>query len=165
MASPQIDNRNASAVQQWIKERTKAKTFKPCAHLVMRTTKHQIRGQGVTSTNIRFIPDCQRRSFLWKQDLGSIEMEREYLAFYNGFDLISCPADCRFYRRAWVSRILLFMPTVYKLFVSHILKPVFEAFAKLNGAVQILLILMLLILFSPKWVPVFIELAKAIHGK
>ncbi len=160
-----IDNRNASAVQLWLRQQTKAKRFKPCAHLVTRTTRHQLRGQGLTSTNIRFIPECQRRSFLWKQDLGNIEMEREYLALYNGFDLVSCPDDCTFYRRRWFNRLVLFVPTLFKLFVNQVLKPAFSWFPTLNGLAQVLLILLLILLFAPKWAPFFVEFAKAVHGK
>jgi hypothetical protein len=79
-------------------------------------------------------------------------------------DLISCPQECRFYRRRWVSRLREFVPVSLR-WLKNNLKPAFEWYAKLSGATQVFIILLLILLFAPRWVPLMIELAKAVTGK
>ena|SRR2546426_278407 len=160
----QIDISNASAVRTWLDERIRARQFKPCGHLLLKGLTHKMRGPAVTSTSIMFLPQCQRRSLLWKgQPTPDLEFERELLSM-GQLDVISCPENCRFYRRRWVSRVLGFVPASWRWLKAE-LKPVFEWYAKLSGGTQMLIILLLILLLAPKWVPKIVELVKAIAGR
>lgn len=159
-----IDIGNASVARSWLDEQIKAKQFKPCGHLLLGRLIHRMRGPAGSSTRVMFVPQCQRRSFLWKgQPTPDLEFEKELLAMRQ-LDLISCPSNCKFYRHKWVSRIVGFVPSCLR-WLKNTLKPVFDWYAKLSGATQVFIILLLILLFAPRWVPLVIELAKAVTGK
>jgi hypothetical protein len=160
----QIDICNANAVRTWLDERIKANQFKPCGHLLLKGLTHRMRGPAVTSTSVMFLPQCQRRSLLWKgQPTPDLELERELLSM-GQLDLISCPEYCKFYQHKLVSRLFGFVPASWRWLKAE-LNPAFEWYSKLSGGTQMLIILLLILLFAPRWVPKMIELAKAIAGK
>src|ERR1700682_2971373 len=79
-----IDIGNASAVKGWLDAQIKAKQFRPCAHLLMKSLRHRISGSAVSSTRVMFIPQCERRSFVWRRHpVPDLEMEREFLAQFS----------------------------------------------------------------------------------
>jgi hypothetical protein len=159
-----IDIGNASAVKGWLDAQIKAKQFRPCGHLLLKGVRHRLSGSALTSTRVMFIPECQRRSFVWKRHpVPDLEMEREYLALYGQLDEISCPRDCKFFRHRWVSRVQGFVPASLRWLWSCV-KPVSEWYAKLHGATQVFIIVLLILVFAPRWLPLVIQLVKAVSG-
>src|SRR2546425_3037706 len=138
-----INNNNPSAVRTWIDEQIKSKRFKRCAHLLLVSQRVRAGSPAGPHTQIYFMPHCERASFDWgRYGSPDLEMQRELLCLYAEFDQISCPKGCRFYRHAWVGRLLGFVPACLRWF-KDFLRPAFQWFAKLKGITQVFLILML----------------------
>ena len=159
-----IDIGNASAVKGWLDAQIKAKQFRPCGHLLFKSLRYRMSGSTVSSTRVMFIPQCERRSFVWRRHpVPDLEMERELLAQFGQLDEISCPKDCKFFRHRWVSRVQGFLPASLRWLWGSV-KPVSEWYAKLHGATQVFIIVLLILLFAPRWLPLFIQLVKAVSG-
>lgn len=165
MAAVQINNHNASSVRTWVDEQIRAKRFKRCAHLILSSQKQTMGGPAGRSTQIFFLPTCQRASFDWGQYNGmDLETQREYLCYYREFDALSCPQNCRFYRHQSVAKIIGFLPTILRA-AKNFLRPAFQWFANLKGVTQVLLILLVIFLLAPQWIPLLIQLIKALGNK
>lgn len=152
-------------MRTWIDEQVAAKRFKPCAHLILKSQTLRMGGPSGRSTQIFFLPTCQRASFEWGRYSGmDLESQRELLCFHREFDALSCPTKCKFYRNRLAGKIIGFVPTVLRALRSF-LRPPFQWFANLPGVTQVFLILLIVVLFAPKWIPLLIDLVKAFISK
>lgn len=150
-----VEVRSLHAVRVWIDERIKSGRFKRCAHLVVLPLNEYHEGVNVPATHI-YLPHCNRDSFTWSQARLGRDSELHILRRVLHSEPIACPPKCRSYEnRSWGAT----KKTAGRLF--HIVQNWLRAFSQLSWRTQTLIILLLILLFAPAWIPPILELLRA----
>jgi hypothetical protein len=155
MPSPLIDTSSQHNVQVWIEERTKAGALRSCANIEIKRVE-DYRPDGLPY----YYPACRENSFLWPS--GPMRMNDRLQILQNGLhlNLISCPKDCKYFQ----SRFGRALSMEQKRFFSLLAKP-FGYFSKLPWQTQTFIILLLILLWAPQWVPAITNLIRAMTGR
>jgi hypothetical protein len=142
-------------VTAWVRSKIAAGTFKNCGHL-------EVSQDHTGRDGVVFTPNCTRSSFEFSDRRLSQIAQFDALIRSLHTDPISCPKNCVNYvsaRRVKFNRPFLSLWAARR----YLLVP-FQWFGKLPWQTQVLLIMLLIIALTPKWVPQMIALLKAFHG-
>jgi hypothetical protein len=138
-------------------ERIKSGRFRPCAHLVVSPFNEYPEGVNVLPTHI-YLPQCNRDSFSWSQPRVDRQSEFDILRQMLHLEPIACPTNCRcFEHRYWGSA----KRTGSKLLRA--IRDLWGAFSRLPWQTQTLFVLLLILIFAPRWIPPIIELLHALR--
>lgn len=165
------DTQNLSAVKLWVEDKVASGLIKDCTHLKIISMTMSV----VTGSLIRyFVPDCDQRSLEWSCPALDDYSRREMLVhgMENGSDIIACPAKCACYE----SRIEVELAKAEAMKAAAArekrerrwarvvgpIKGVLGWFNKLPWQTQILIILLVVLFISPRWVPQLVLLIKAL---
>lgn len=111
-----------------------------------------------------FVPSCWQHSFESSFSHADDETQLSLLQYSLHTDPVSCPKNCTYYqnrRWGWVrSRTARIFQGLYDT-----ARELLKGFAGLSWQTQVAFIVLLVLVISPKWVPLVISLAKAIWGK
>jgi hypothetical protein len=164
---PYIQTHSADNVRKWIKQGIKNHSLKDCSNLdmdiVKLATKARFEGEPDEEETF-FIPVCRHRSF--KSNIGHLADDAQLRMLRYGLNQlpIECPKDCTFYehrRAGWIKE------NTRHLFESAytIVVDLLKGYAALQWPTQVFLILLVVLIVAPKWVPPLIQLVKAVTGK
>ncbi len=142
-------------VTVWIEEGIKTGRFKRCAHLVVLPMDEYQGGVEVPATHI-YLPHCNRDSFEWSQGRLNRESELHILRHMLHGEPIACPLKCRSFEHRYTGAT---KKAVRKFFST--MRDWLKAFSKLPWQTQTLIILLLILVFAPRWIPPIVELLRA----
>lgn len=149
-------------VLAWVREQTAKGVFKPCAHLHV---KEDCRAQGYDAVQRIFIPECDRRSFEWKESLqgGVDHRELQMLSSFLHADIIACPKDCLNYEsERWAHHIRRLSKLREGL--QRWTNTWYHRFAAFPATTQALIFILLIVIFARPLIPLIVMLLKPLFG-
>jgi hypothetical protein len=160
---PRIETSSAHNVKLWVKQGVADGRLKRCWNLVVKKVRPQTDGGGIEMESF-YAPFCECDSFE-----GSVAYmdERTKLGFLRrqlNTNPVSCPKNCTMYEnRKW---------SWFKSNATNVLKGLYESlkgllkgYVALPWQTQVIIAVLVILLISPKWVPLIVSLLKAIGGK
>jgi hypothetical protein len=140
-------------VRKWLEGQKTSGKIKACAHL---------RVLSVTQGNrcAFFVPSCHMRSFEWKYPPIDLRQETELLISLLHENVISCPADCLNYRSVWRERLARTWVKARGFVIGAA-----KWFDSQSWQVKLGAIALAIVVLTPKWVPLIVQLLNAYHGK
>ena len=159
--SSRINTRSAHNVQLWIKNTIASGRLKRCWNLDIDKVIEAIPENEDIGLSY-FVPSCRHQSFEW-QPCVAISDHAQLVLLQDHLDTnpISCLKDCTYHEsRSWGlirHRTAEIVSTVYKAVIG-----LWKQFAALPWPTQVALIVLIVLVISPKWAAILISLAKAV---
>lgn len=164
---PVIHTRSAHNVRFWTKEAIASGRLRNCSHLkIEEVIEKEIESGKVIEdeANSYFVPGCARHSFEFP--FGEVSDDAQLLILRNnlGSNPLSCPKNCTYYEnRKWG-----FLKVATRFAFGGLygfLRDLVKGFAGLAWQTQVAFIGLVILIMSPKWVPLINSLVRAIWGR
>jgi hypothetical protein len=163
---PYLHTRSAHNVKLWIKQAVTEGRLKDCWNLGIDRveTKEEEDGNMVDTGESYFVPVCSHQSF--ESNFAHIDDDSQLAILQHNLNnaQISCPKNCTYYtNRKWGWLWFTAKRIIKGLYGT--VQDLLKGFAGLNWQTQVALIVLLVLIIAPKWVPLIISLARAFWGK
>lgn len=159
---PFINSRSAHNVNLWIRNAIAEGRLKKCWHLDIDKIEIK-RGNGNESVDAGesyFVPSCAHQSF--ESTFGHVDDDTQLhvLRYSLSTDPIWCPANCTYYRNQTWGRVRFETGRIFETARNLV-----KGFVGLSWQTQVAMIILIVLVIAPKWVPLLVSLVRVIWGK